>query len=411
MAAPRRLEHNPPMVTASSPSDLPLPSAPARVHSDRLCAHIAAEIMQAGGSIGFDRYMELALYAPGLGYYSAGAAKFGPEGDFVTAPELTPLFGRTLAGPCAQWLAQLGADAWMLELGAGSGVLAADVLAALAQRGQLPATYAILERSAELRERQRQLLHRRVPELLDRVRWLDALPDVPIDGVLLANEVLDALPVVRARRTDAGWRELRVSGDAAQGFADTLAPASPELTGQLEAIEAVLGQTLPPGYTTEIQPWLPAWMASLGASFSRGAMLWIDYGLPRHQYYHPERATGTLRCHYRHRALDDPYRWPGLQDITAWVDFTALAEAAQAAGWTVAGYTTQAAFLIGAGIESELARLDPVADYNVLQRTKRLLMPGEMGEAFKVMALGKGDLEGPAAFDLFDQRARLWPMG
>lgn len=270
MAAPRRLEHNPPMVTVSSPSDLPLPSAAARVHSDRLCAHIAAEIMQAGGSIGFDRYMELALYAPGLGYYSAGAAKFGPEGDFVTAPELTPLFGRTLAGPCAQWLAQLGADAWVLELGAGGGVLAADVAAALAQRGRLPATYAILERSAELRERQRQLLHHRVPELLDRVRWLDALPDVPIDGVLLANEVLDALPVVRARRTDAGWRELRVSGDAAQGFADVLAPASPQLTGQLEAIEAVLGQTLPPGYTTEIQPWLPAWMASLGASFSRG---------------------------------------------------------------------------------------------------------------------------------------------
>ena len=397
------------MVTASS-SDLPLPSAEARAHSARLCAHIAAQITQAGGSIGFDRYMELALYAPGLGYYSAGTAKFGPEGDFVTAPELTPLFGRTLAAPCGEWLAQLGVDAWVLELGAGSGVLAADVLSGLAERDRLPATYAILERSAELRERQHQLLRERVPKLLDRVRWLDALPDVPIEGVLLANEVLDALPVARARKTAAGWMELRVSGDAEQGFADVLAPAAPELAGQLEAIEAALGLALPPGYTTELQPWLPAWMASLGASFSRGAMLWIDYGLPRHQYYHPERASGTLRCHYRHRALDDPYRWPGLQDITAWVDFTALAEAARAAGWTVEGYTTQAAFLIGAGIESELARLDPVADYNLLQRTKRLLMPGEMGEAFKVMALAKGNLDGPAAFDLFDQRARLWPM-
>ncbi|MFZ5534507.1 MAG: class I SAM-dependent methyltransferase [Pseudomonadota bacterium] len=397
------------MVTASS-SDLPLPSAAARAHSARLCAHIAAQIAQAGGSIGFDRYMELALYAPGLGYYSAGAAKFGAEGDFVTAPELTPLFGRTLAAPCGEWLAQLGPDAWMLELGAGSGVLAADVLSALAQCGRLPATYAILERSAELRERQRQLLQARVPDLLDRVRWLDGLPDAPIEGVLLANEVLDALPVVRAHKTGAGWMELRVGGDAEQGFADVLAPASPELAGQLEAIEAVLGLALPPGYTTELQPWLPAWMASLGASFSRGAMLWIDYGLPRHQYYHPERASGTLRCHYRHRALDDPYRWPGLQDITAWVDFTALAEAAQAAGWVVDGYTTQAAFLIGAGIESELAQLDPVADYNVLQRTKRLLMPGEMGEAFKVMALAKGELDRPPALALFDQRARLWPM-
>lgn len=354
--------------------------------------------------------MELALYAPGLGYYSAGAAKFGAEGDFVTAPELTPLFGRTLAAPCGEWLAQLGPDAWMLELGAGSGVLAADVLSALAQCGRLPATYAILERSAELRERQRQLLQARVPDLLDRVRWLDGLPDAPIEGVLLANEVLDALPVVRAHKTGAGWMELRVGGDAEQGFADVLAPASPELAGQLEAIEAVLGLALPPGYTTELQPWLPAWMTSLGASFSRGAMLWIDYGLPRHQYYHPERASGTLRCHYRHRALDDPYRWPGLQDITAWVDFTALAEAAQAAGWVVDGYTTQAAFLIGAGIESELAQLDPVADYNLLQRTKRLLMPGEMGEAFKVMALAKGELDRPPALALFDQRARLWPM-
>ena len=354
--------------------------------------------------------MELALYAPGLGYYSAGAAKFGAEGDFVTAPELTPLFGRTLAAPCAQWLAQLGPDASVLELGAGSGVLAADVLSALGECGRLPATYAILERSAELRERQRQLLQVRVPELLDRVRWLDALPDAPIKGVLLANEVLDALPVVRVRKTGAGWMELRVGGDAEQGFADVLAPAAPELAGQLEAIEAALGLALPPGYTTELQPWLPAWMASLGASFSRGAMLWIDYGLPRHQYYHPERASGTLRCHYRHRAIDDLYRLPGLQDITAWVDFTALAEAAQAADWTVEGYTTQAAFLIGAGIESELARLDPVADYNVLQRTKRLLMPGEMGEAFKVMALAKGNLDGPTALALFDQRARLWPM-
>ena len=175
------------------------------------------------------------------------------------------------------------------------------------------------------------------------------------------------------------------------------------------SFRSALGWVLPSGYTTELQPWLPAWMASLGASFSRGAMLWIDYGLPRHLYYHPERVSGTLRCHYRHRAHNDPYCWPGLQDITAWVDFTALAEAAQAAGWRVDGYTTQAAFLIGAGIESHLGRLDLVADYNLLQRTKRLLMPGEMGEAFKVMALAKGGIESPGAFELLDQRARLWP--
>lgn len=397
------------MVTGSSASDLPLPSEAALAHSARLCAHIAAEVAQSGGRIGFDRYMELALYAPGLGYYSAGATKFGAEGDFVTAPELTPLFGRTLAAPCAHWLEQLGSEAWLLELGAGSGALAADLLETLAQFGQLPATYAILERSAELRERQRAMLRCRVPELLNRVRWLDVLPAVPIEGVLLANEVLDALPVLRAYKTGSGWTELQVGGDTARGFADAQAPASSALLAQLEAIESALGWVLPPGYTTELQPWLPAWMASLGASFSRGAMLWIDYGLPRHLYYHPERVSGTLRCHYRHRAHNDPYRWPGLQDITAWVDFTALAEAAQAAGWRVDGYTTQAAFLIGAGIESHLGRLDLVADYNLLQRTKRLLMPGEMGEAFKVMALAKGGIESPVAFELLDQRARLWP--
>jgi SAM-dependent MidA family methyltransferase len=355
--------------------------------------------------------MELALYAPGLGYYSAGAAKFGPEGDFITAPELTPLFGRTLAGPCAEWLAQLGPRAWILELGAGSGALAADLLETLAASNRLPATYAILERSAQLRARQQRLFAERIPQLLPRIRWLDALPETPIEGVLLANEVLDALPVARVCKTATGWDELRVAGDVQIGFRDQASPANLQLGRDLAALETELGAVLPVGYTTEWQAWLPTWMASLGACFSRGAMLWIDYGLPRHLYYHSERATGTLRCHYRHRAHNDPYLLPGLQDLTAWVDFTALAEAAQATGWSVQGYTTQMAFLLGAGIDRHLAALDSMADYNLLQRTKRLLMPNEMGDAFKVMALGKGSVEAPTAFAMLDQRARLWPMG
>lgn len=399
------------MVTVHPPRDLPPPTPEALDHSRQLCALIAAEIAAAGGSIGFDRYMELALYAPGLGYYSAGAAKFGPQGDFITAPELTPLFGRTLAGPCADWLTQLGPQAWILELGAGSGALAADLLETLAALNRLPATYAILERSAQLRGRQQRLFAERIPACLPRIRWLDALPETPIEGILLANEVLDALPVARVCKTATGWDELRVAGDVQTGFRDQASPANLRLSRDLAALETELGAARPVGYTTEWQAWLPAWMASLGACFSRGAMLWIDYGLPRHLYYHPERASGTLRCHYRHRAHDDPYLWPGLQDLTAWVDFTALAEAAQAAGWSVQGYTTQMAFLLGAGIERHLAALDPVADYNLLQRTKRLLMPNEMGEAFKVMALGKGSVEAPTAFAMLDQRARLWPMG
>lgn len=399
------------MVTVHPPHDLPPPTPAALAHSRQLASLIAAEIVAAGGSIGFDRYMELALYAPGLGYYSAGAAKFGAEGDFITAPELTPLFGRTLAGPCAECLAQLGSQAWILELGAGSGALAADMLAALATSNQLPATYAILERSAQLRARQQRLFAERIPELLPRVRWLDVLPETPIEGVLLANEVLDALPVVRVCKTSSGWDELRVAGDVERGFRDHPSPVSPQLGQELAALETALDAPLPVGYTTEWQAWLRPWMASLDACFSRGVMLWIDYGLPRHLYYHPERTTGTLRCHYRHRAHDDPYLWPGLQDLTAWVDFTALAEAAQASGWTVEAYTTQAAFLLGAGIDRHFTALDPVADYNLVQRTKRLLMPSEMGEAFKVMALGKGAVEAPTAFAMLDQRARLWPMG
>jgi SAM-dependent MidA family methyltransferase len=355
--------------------------------------------------------MELALYAPGLGYYSAGAAKFGPAGDFITAPELTPLFGRTLAGPCIECFAQLGLQAWILELGAGSGALAADLLETLAESNRLPATYAILERSAQLRARQQRLFAERIPELLPRIRWLDALPAAPIEGVLLANEVLDALPVARVRKTASGWDELRVAGDVQSGFQDQARPAGSRLSQDLAAFETELAAPLPTGYTTEWQAWLPAWMASLDACFSRGAMLWIDYGLPRHLYYHPDRCSGTLRCHYRHRAHDDPYLWPGLQDLTAWVDFTALAEAAQAAGWAVEAYMTQAAFLIGAGIDRHLAALDPVTDYNLLQRSKRLLLPSEMGEAFKVMMLGKGSVKLPAAFAGLDQRPRLWPMG
>ncbi len=350
--------------------------------------------------------MDLALYAPGLGYYSAGARKLGPGGDFTTAPEISELFGACVARQCEELLREVGGC--VLEIGAGSGRLACDVLARLEQLGCLPERYCILEVSADLRARQRESLARRLPRLLDRVVWLDAPPTEPFDGVILANEVLDALPVTLFRWRRAGCEELGVRCRA-QGFTWEARPADPALEAACARLAAA-GGGWQDGYVSEYCPRLSSWAASVTAALRTGAVLWFDYGLPRPQYYLPERCDGTLRCHFRQRAHDDPFLYPGLQDITAWVDFTAVAEAGRDAGYAVAGFTTQAHFLAGAGIDRELRSLAGGDDGRAAalgREARRLLLPGDMGESFKAMAWTRGIGAPLGGFALQDLRHTL----
>lgn len=387
-----------------SPLDLPTPDADALSHSERLQALIRATIDQAGGHIGFDRYMELALYAPGLGYYSGGSQKFGEAGDFVTAPELSPLFSRTLARQVAEVLTAIP-EGELLEFGAGSGTMAATVLQELAALGRLPTRYRIMELSGELRQRQQQTIARQVPELLERVEWLDALP-AGFRGVVLANELLDAMPVQRFCIEHGEPHELLVGWD---GQRLTLATGAPD-AALFERLERLRQEySLSDGYCSEINLRAEQWIATLGAMLEEGVALLIDYGYPQRVYYHPARSEGTLMCHYRHRAHSDALRWPGLQDITAHVDFTAIGEAALAAGLAVRGYTSQASFLLANGLTELLDGEEPGLREQLAlsNQIKRLTMPGEMGESFKVMALGKG-WQGPLrGFSLRDERAGL----
>ncbi len=394
-------------------NDLPSPSAEARAHSERLRACIVAEIQAQGGRIPFARFMELALYAPGLGYYSAGARKFGAAGDFVTAPELSPLFARCLARQCEPVLHALG-NGDILEIGAGTGAMAAEVLAELARRAALPARYFILELSADLRARQAESLRERVPELAARVSWLDAWPRA-LRGVVLANEVMDAMPAHRYTVTEQGLAELYVAwneeaGDGAvSGFLwQTGEPSSEILAARLTALQQELGEGyFAPGYTSEINLAAEGWLGEIGARLEAGAVLLIDYGFPRREYYHPQRDGGTLMCHYRHRAHDDPLILVGLQDITAHVDFTAVAEAGVAAGLSLAGYTTQGMFLLGLGITDMAMSDDAMQQLRYAQQIKKLTLPHEMGELFKVMAFTR-ELDLPlAGFALRDLRGRL----
>lgn len=383
---------------------LPAPDAAALHHGQDVVQALRRDITAAGGSVGFDRFMEMALYAPGLGYYSAGARKFGGDGDFVTAPEISPLFSRCVATHCADVLRALGGGT-VLEPGAGSGAMACDVLLECERSGTLPESYLIVEVSADLRERQRARISALPPPLARRVQWLDALPARPWQGVIVANEVLDALPVQRVRVRGGVATERAVSCDA-QGFhwRDGATPAA--LPADVRALLAAC----PDGYTTEFCPSLSAWVASVTAALSRGIVLLVDYGYPRREYYHPQRMDGTLRCHYRHRAHADPFLWPGLQDITAAVDFTAVAEAAVAAGLSVRGFTTQAHFLIGCGLDRHVAALQPddARGRTMLARQVQVLtLPGEMGETMKVMALAREFSQPLAGFAGPDYRHRL----
>ena len=363
---------------------LPTPPPEAQAHSDRLRDLVHQDIAAQGGWIPFSRFMELALYAPGLGYYSAGARKFGVTGDFVTAPEISPLFGRTLARQVAEIMAQSAPH--VTELGAGSGKLAADVLGELERLCCLPERYDILEVSADLRERQRELLRERVPHLIDLVNWLDTLPE-NISGAVIANEVLDALPVHLVHWKGGGILERGVASEEKKFVWQERQIENPEL---LQAAQQI---SVPDSYLSEISLASRGLIGSLCERMDKGVLLFIDYGFGAGEYYHPQRSQGTLMCHSRHHAHDDPFFLPGLQDITAHVDFTAIAERAIDSGAHLLGYTTQSHFLINCSITELLAESDPekLRDYLPLSaQLQKLTSPAEMGELFKVMALGRG---------------------
>ena len=358
--------------------------------------------------------MELALYAPGLGYYSAGSAKFGAAGDFVTAPEVSDIFSRCVARQCAEVLARTrgagtGSGAEILELGAGTGRMAATVLESLALEGVLPDRYAILEVSADLAQRQRERLSVLPAPLRERVVWLDKLPERPLAGVILANEVLDALPCQRFVVGTDGILELGVGiSPDGRSFAERAVAPEAGLAAAAAALLRELPGPLPPGYASEICLRVDPWVAGVGACLGRGLMLLFDYGLPRPHYYHLQRVSGTLQCHFKQFAHDNPYINVGVQDITAWVDFTRVAEAGLAAGLDVAGFCTQAAFLLATGIDGFVAEAVGTVDQARLAgEARRLLMPGEMGEAFKVMALTRDYETGLSGFGLQDLRHSL----
>ena len=392
---------------------LPQPSDEERAHSARLVALICEEIA-SHGPMPFSRFMERCLYAPGLGYYSAGRTKFGAAGDFVTAPELGALFAQTVADALAPCLREFGADADFCELGGGSGAFAEVALGALAAADTVPRRYRILEPSADLRERQRQRLRNALaPALFARVEWLERPPEASWRGVLFANEVIDALPATRFSKRDGEVYEEHVTLDDDSRFRRTDRPADALVAGAVRHVERDLGREFADGYRSEILPQLPYWMQAVLGSLEAGLVLFVDYGYPRNEYYLPERNDGTLVCHYRHRAHGEALLWPGLQDLTAFVDFTALAEAGNQAGFGVAGYASQAQFLLAAGLPQRFAQasagVDEATTYRLAQEVKRLTLPGEMGERFQALLLARKVPEAalPPGLAAIDQGSRL----
>lgn len=375
-------------------------------HHAAVQSHILNAIRANGGQISFDRYMELALYAPGLGYYAAGTQKFGEAGDFITAPEVSPVFGRCLARQCQQVLNSLE-NPVILEFGAGTGRLAADILTELSTLDALPRSYCILELSATLRQRQQELLAMECPELMDIVIWLDSLPETPFSGLVLANELLDAMPVSRFRLHNDRIEEEYIR-ETEGDFVSDWQPASEGLEKQVGQILEQHGP-LSEGYLSEVNRRLTPWFAALSASLRQVVVLLIDYGYTGQEYYHPERDQGTLICHHRHQMNTEPLQLTGLQDITANVDFSAVADAALSTGFELAGYTTQAHFLIDTGLDILVQASDPDdvrAHTGLMQGIKTLTLPNQMGERFKVIALRKEieiDLMGFRSRDLSDR--------
>lgn len=392
---------------------LPPPHPDAVALNQRLTTKIKQAINEAGGAIPFVEFMNKALYTPDLGYYSAGFHKFGAEGDFITAPEISPLFSKCLAKQCSQILANFD-DGIILEFGAGSGIMAANILKELEHLNCLPTHYFILEISANLKWQQKKTIRTQIPHLFDRVQWLDSLPREPLQGVILANEVLDAMPVHRFRLDEQDVSELYVSLATFNNSPSETSFVWQFLSTHDEslrlAVEA-LRPTLPIGYISEMHLVLPAWIQSAADVLATGMVLLIDYGFPNREYYHPQRDQGTLMCHYQHHVHDNPLILLGLQDITAHIDFTAVAEAALTAGLQVSGYTNQANFLLACGLPDLLSMLNPEDTETYLRQTqqaKALILPSEMGELFKVIALTRDlDLDMPLLGFAQDERARL----
>lgn len=414
--------------------ELPVPDADARRASAQLGARLLARIAEDGGWIGFDRFMASVLYEPGLGYYTGGSRRFGRDGDFVTAPEISPLFGACVAGQCARWLETLGTRR-IIEFGAGTGQLAAQVLNGLARDGITDVDYRIVELSAPLRQVQRHTLEALAPELAPRVEWLDSLPE-RIEAVVIGNELIDAMPV-RLFRLDEGRILERgvgpetgsdplsaekesdpISNPFARLFRFIDRPADPGFaTRVLEALAAAGwardGEPLgawAPGYQSEIAEQGPAWLASVGERLARGVVVLFDYGFPASEYYHPQRNGGTLACHYRHRVHHDPLILAGLQDVTAHVDFSALARAAAGVGLDCIGYCSQGSFLLGAGLLERLARSAEAGSPAYLRQAQavgRLVSEAEMGELFKVIAFARGTGFDDTAFERGDRRGAL----
>lgn len=371
----------------NSQSSLPAPGQAAISHSEKLIEFIKNKIDQQPEGISFAEFMEYVLYAPGLGYYSAGSRKLGKEGDFITAPEISSLFSCCLANTIQPAVRQYGK---ILEVGAGSGKMATDILLHLEKNENLPEHYFILERSADLRERQQHTLRQHCEHLFEKVSWIDELPP-SFQGIIVANELLDALPVHRVIKQDDTWLEQTVQWQDGKFTWGTTALSSPRLQQRLEQIESRQGE-LPESYQTEINLAAEDWIASLAEQLDEGYVLLVDYGYSQHEYYHPQRKQGTLMCHYRHQAHDDPFVYPGLQDITAHVDFTAMADSALDAGLNVSGFTTQMLFLMDSGL-NELAETmsseDVKQQLQLASQIRRLTLPQEMGESFKVILFSK----------------------
>ncbi|WP_349985519.1 class I SAM-dependent methyltransferase [Stenotrophomonas sp. WHRI 8082] len=392
-------------------STIPLPEADALAHSEQLAAALREEIRAQGGAMPFSRFMELCLYAPGWGYYSAGASKFGASGDFTTAAEMGGLFAATVANALAPVLGQLGPQARLLELGGGSGAFAEAVLLRLAELQALPARYAILEPSADLRQRQRERLQQNLPaDIGSRVEWLDRPFDDDWEGIVFANEVIDALPTPRFLIRDGEVHEETVQLDADGQFIRGAQPADMLLSGAVRHLERYLDAPFAEGYRSELLPQLPYWLQAVAGGLQRGAMLFVDYGYTRREYYLPERDDGTVRAFYRHHVHNDVYLWPGLQDITASVDFTAMAEAGLHAGFDLAGYCSQASFLLGNGLDHVLTladeRTDEVGRVQLREEVKKLTLPSGMGERFQVIGLQR-NIDFEPAFELGDLSWRL----
>jgi SAM-dependent MidA family methyltransferase len=368
---------------------LPAPDASAQAHSARVVAHVREEIERCGGFIPFARYMELVLYAPGLGYYVAGARRFGAAGDFVTGPEMTPLYGAAMARQIAPILAATRSRE-IVEIGAGSGALAASLLEALARDGAAPSRYSILEVSPDLRAQQRGSIDAAVAGAAARVEWLERLP-AAIDGVVVMNEVLDAIAPRLVARRGGAWLERGVAWrDGA--FAWDERPLGDA------RVQSIAAARFPPegDYESEVNPAAEALVATIAQRVAAGALLVVDYGFPRHEYYHAQRRDGTLVGHYRHRVHADPFLWPGLSDLTSHVDFTAIAEAGERAGMHVAGFSTQASFLLGCGILDRLQALGAPEGAGYLRAAaavQKLVSPAEMGELFKVLLLARGEVD------------------